>query len=64
MATPFRHTSPHMIAKMLATVVLVLGGVDNIWIKPGSKVLYIGAAAGTSVSHVSDIVESTGIVYT
>jgi rRNA 2'-O-methyltransferase fibrillarin len=41
----------------------VLGGVDNIWIKPGSKVLYIGAAAGTSVSHVSDIVGPTGAVY-
>eukprot|EP00978_Attheya_sp_CCMP212_P026851 scaffold89044_cov67-Attheya_sp.AAC.2 len=62
MVTPFRHMSPHMIARVLVTV--VLGGVDNIWIKPGSKVLYIGAAAGTSVSHVSDIVGSTGIVYT
>jgi len=41
----------------------VLGGVDNIWIKPGSKVLYIGAAAGTSVSHVSDIVGPEGAVY-
>lgn len=41
----------------------VLGGVDNIWIKPGSKVLYIGAAAGTSVSHVSDIVGPDGMVY-
>jgi len=41
----------------------VLGGVDHIWIKPGSKVLYIGAAAGTSVSHVSDIVGPTGAVY-
>jgi len=41
----------------------VIGGVDNIWIQPGSKVLYIGAAAGTSVSHVSDIVGPTGAVY-
>jgi len=41
----------------------VLGGVDNIWIKPGSKVLYLGAAAGTTVSHVSDIVGKEGIVY-
>jgi len=41
----------------------VLGGVDNIWIKPGSKVLYIGAAAGTSVSHVADIVGKEGAVY-
>jgi len=41
----------------------VLGGVDNIWIKPGSKCLYLGAASGTSVSHVSDVVGKTGIVY-
>jgi len=41
----------------------VLGGVDNIWIKPGSKVLYLGAASGTSVSHVSDIIGPTGVVY-
>jgi len=41
----------------------ILGGVDNIWIKPGSKVLYIGAAAGTSVSHVADIVGKEGAVY-
>lgn len=41
----------------------VIGGVDNIWIQPGYKVLYIGAAAGTSVSHVSDIVGPTGAVY-
>jgi len=41
----------------------VLGGVDNIWIKPGYKVLYLGAAAGTSVSHVSDIVGPSGSVY-
>ncbi|CAH2077962.1 unnamed protein product, partial [Thlaspi arvense] len=34
----------------------ILGGVDNIWIKPGAKVLYLGAASGTTVSHVSDLV--------
>jgi len=41
----------------------ILGGADNIWIKPSSKVLYIGAASGTSVSHVSDLVGPTGTVY-
>ncbi|KAH7444224.1 hypothetical protein KP509_02G070500 [Ceratopteris richardii] len=41
----------------------ILGGVDNIWIKPGAHVLYLGAASGTTVSHVSDIVGQTGIVY-
>ncbi|PWA76809.1 fibrillarin, S-adenosyl-L-methionine-dependent methyltransferase [Artemisia annua] len=43
--------------------VAVLGGVDNIWMKPGSKVLYLGAASGTTVSHVSDLVGPTGVVY-
>ncbi|PKU69265.1 mediator of RNA polymerase II transcription subunit 36a-like [Dendrobium catenatum] len=41
----------------------ILGGVDNIWIAPGSRVLYLGAASGTTVSHVSDIVGPTGMVY-
>jgi len=41
----------------------ILGGIENIWISPGSKVLYLGAASGTTVSHVSDIVGPTGIVY-
>ena len=34
----------------------VLGGLDDIFIQPGAKVLYLGAASGTSVSHVADIV--------
>ncbi|KAF7717150.1 rRNA 2'-O-methyltransferase fibrillarin [Penicillium ucsense] len=41
----------------------ILGGLDNIYMKPGSKVLYIGGASGTSVSHVADIVGPTGNVY-
>jgi len=41
----------------------IFGGVENIWIKPGSKVLYLGAASGTTVSHVADIVGPTGVVY-
>ena len=41
----------------------ILGGVDNIWIKPGSKVLYLGAASGTTVSHVADLVGPSGSVY-
>ncbi|MBA0610753.1 hypothetical protein Godav_011552 [Gossypium davidsonii] len=41
----------------------ILGGVDNIWIKPGAKVLYLGAASGTTVSHVSDVVGPNGVVY-
>ncbi|XP_063798342.1 rRNA 2'-O-methyltransferase fibrillarin [Pseudophryne corroboree] len=41
----------------------ILGGVDQIHIKPGSKVLYLGAASGTTVSHVSDLVGPEGLVY-
>jgi len=41
----------------------ILGGVDNIHIKPGAKVLYLGAASGTTVSHVSDVVGPEGCVY-
>lgn len=41
----------------------ILGGLDEIFIRPGCKVLYLGAASGTSVSHVADIVGPTGIVY-
>lgn len=41
----------------------ILGGVENTYIKPGSKVLYLGAASGTTVSHVSDIVGPEGRVY-
>jgi len=41
----------------------IAGGVDQIHIKPGSKVLYLGAASGTSVSHVSDLTGPTGVVY-
>jgi len=41
----------------------ILGGVAEIYMGPGSKVLYLGAASGTTVSHVSDIVGPTGLVY-
>ena len=52
-----------LLLNHITVAAAILGGVDNIWIKPGSKVLYIGAAAGTSVSHVSDIVGKDGAVY-
>lgn len=41
----------------------ILGGVDQIHIKPGSKVMYLGAASGTTVSHVSDIVGPVSIFF-
>lgn len=47
-------------SKLAASIV---NGVNNIYIKPGAKVLYLGAASGTTVSHVSDIVGPQGVVY-
>ncbi|XP_050680400.1 rRNA 2'-O-methyltransferase fibrillarin [Leptidea sinapis] len=41
----------------------IMGGVDAIHMPPGSRVLYLGAASGTTVSHVSDIVGPEGLVY-
>ena len=41
----------------------VIGGISDIYVKPGAKVLYLGAASGTTVSHCSDIVGETGLVY-
>lgn len=41
----------------------ILGGLDEIWIKPGAKVLYLGAASGTSVSHVADVVGPVSCFY-
>jgi len=41
----------------------ILGGIEQIHIKTGSRVLYLGAASGTSVSHVSDIIGPHGLVY-
>jgi rRNA 2'-O-methyltransferase fibrillarin len=41
----------------------VVGGIGNIYIKPGSKVLYLGGASGTTCSHVSDLVGPNGSVY-
>ena len=41
----------------------ILGGLDELHISPGDKILYLGAASGTTVSHVSDIVGPEGTVY-
>ena len=41
----------------------ILKGLKNVPIKPGNKVLYLGAASGTTASHVSDIVGENGHVY-
>lgn len=42
---------------------VILKGLKELPIKPGSLVLYLGVASGTTVSHVSDIVGDTGHVW-
>jgi len=41
----------------------IMKGIKNLGIKKGSKVLYLGAASGTTASHVSDIVGKEGAVF-
>ena len=55
MKTEYRVWNPFR-SKLAAGAAGVLGGLDRIFIKPGGNVLYPGAASGTSVSHVADIV--------
>jgi fibrillarin-like pre-rRNA processing protein len=41
----------------------ILKGLNKVPIKPNHSVLYLGAASGTTASHVSDIVGEKGHVY-
>ncbi len=41
----------------------IIKGLQTVPIEAGSKVLYLGAASGTTPSHVSDIVGESGHVY-
>jgi fibrillarin-like pre-rRNA processing protein len=41
----------------------IVKGLATVPIKPGHRVLYLGAASGTTASHVSDIVGLDGHVY-
>lgn len=41
----------------------ILKGMRNMQIKKGSNVLYLGAATGTTCSHVSDIIGMEGSIY-
>ncbi len=40
----------------------IQNGINELPIQPGSRVLYLGAASGTTVSHVSDIIGPRGLV--
>ena len=41
----------------------ILKGIKTAPINSGKKVLYLGAASGTTVSHVSDLVGPSGSIY-
>jgi len=41
----------------------ILKGLETVPIQPGHRVLYLGAASGTTASHVSDVVGEKGHVY-
>ncbi len=41
----------------------LLKGLETVPIQPNHKVLYLGAASGTTASHVSDIIGEGGHVY-
>jgi len=41
----------------------ILKGLEKFPIQPNDKVLYLGAATGTTASHVSDVVGEEGHVY-
>ena len=41
----------------------IMNGLRNFPVKKGQKILYLGAAHGTTVSHFSDIVENDGRIY-
>ncbi len=42
---------------------VIMKGVQNMPIKPECKVLYLGVASGTTVSHVSDVIGESGHVW-
>ncbi len=41
----------------------IANGLKSVPLDKGSKVLYLGAASGTTVSHISDIVGEHGAIY-
>lgn len=41
----------------------ILNGLKELRIEEGDRILYLGIAAGTTSSHISDIIGRTGIIY-
>ncbi len=57
--TEYRLWNPYR-SKLAAAI---LKGMKHMQIKKGSKVLYLGAATGTTCSHISDIISTEGELY-
>jgi len=57
--TEFREWEPTR-SKLAAAI---MKGVPNVFIRKGQTILYLGAASGTTVSHVSDMVGKDGFVF-
>lgn len=41
----------------------IVKGISNVPIDVGMTILYLGAAHGTTVSHISDIISKSGLIY-
>src|SRR3989344_1408452 len=41
----------------------ISNGLKELPMREGSRILYLGASTGTTVSHVSDIIGKKGIIY-
>lgn len=57
--TEYREWDPNK-SKIAAAIIK---GINQIGLKKGLRVLYLGAASGTTVSHVSDIIGNEGVVF-
>lgn len=50
-------------AKRSKLAALIKKGCSNIFIREGQTILYLGAASGTTASHVSDMVGREGFIF-
>ena len=57
--TEYREWNPNKSKPAAA----IMKGLNQFGLKPGDKVLYLGAASGTTVSHFSDIVGKGGMIF-
>lgn len=57
--TEYRIWDPYR-SKLAASI---LRGIQEVPVKEGQNILYLGAASGTTVSHISDMIGSNGMIY-